>query len=529
MFGLTFFVLFSATTGLCVAYIVALSIWRLYFHPLAGFPGPRLAALTLWYECYFDVFLGGQYFKEIDRLHLRYGPIVRISPNELHVKDPDWFEELYPAGNNRRRDKYAWFLSEGTDATSSATVQHHLHRQRRATYAPSFSKRAIVDHERTLIAPTIEAMCEILDQHASQGEPVVLGTAFASVTIDVVLQIWYGASAGQPQRWSWFPEWTNPLPTMLGASHALRHFPQLFLLMSLPSSFFKNIPDVSFILNLQEASNKLAASAIQAKKLNVLQRVYGSALPTEERSPERLAAEGFSFVMAATESTAQTVASILYHLADNPPILRELRAQLDRLREECNGGLTWNDLEQLRYLVSSRIKSISGRILVRQNHSARLRSYQRHIVMEGMRVTASVTGRLARVAPDETLIYGKWTIPPGTPVSMDHHFTHLDPSIFEDPTRFDPLRWQRAANERNPLDRYLIPFGRGSRMCIGINVAKAIIYRTIAEMVQRYDMELYQTTREDIDIVRDNLMGATKAGSKGVRMILCKREGEKIN
>lgn len=58
--------------------------------------------------------------------------------------------------------------------------------------------------------------------------------------------------------------------------------------------------------------------------------------------------------MAATESTAQTVASILYHLADNPPILRELRAQMDRMMEECHGEPTWNDLEQLRYLVSSK-------------------------------------------------------------------------------------------------------------------------------------------------------------------------------
>jgi hypothetical protein len=181
-----------------------------------------------------------------------YGPIVRISPNELHVKDPGWFAELYPAGNNRRRDKYAWFLSEGTDATSSATVHHHLHRQRRATYAPSFSKQAIVGHERTVVTRAIEAMCENLDQHALQRKPVVLGTAFASITVDVVLQIWYAAPAGQPQLWSWFPKWTTPLPTLLGASHALRHFPQLFILMSLPSSWFKDIPDVSFILNLQE-------------------------------------------------------------------------------------------------------------------------------------------------------------------------------------------------------------------------------------------------------------------------------------
>ncbi|OQE22307.1 hypothetical protein PENSTE_c010G05958 [Penicillium steckii] len=502
MIDLTLFDVVKVTAGLCGVYIIVLFGWRLYFHPLARFPGPKLAALTLWYETYFDVFLGGQYFKEIDRLHTLYGPIVRISPNELHIKDPDWFTELYPAGNNRRRDKYAWFLSEGTDATSSATVHHHLHRQRRATYAPSFSKQAIVGHEQALIAPAIEGICETLDQYVSQRKPVVLGTAFASITIDVVLQIWYGAPAGQPQRWPWFPKWNNPLPTLLGASHALRHFPQLFNLLALPSSWFKNIPDVSFLLNLQEASNSLAASAIQAKKPNVLRRVHSSALPTMERSPERLAAEGFSFVMAAVESTAQTVASIMYHLADNPPILRELRGQLDRMMEECRGELAWNDLEQLRYL--------------------------RHIVMEGMRVTASVTGRLARVAPDETLTYGTWVIPPGTPVSMDHHFTHLNASIFEDPTRFDPLRWQKATDEGSSLDRYLIPFGRGSRMCIGINVAKAVIYRTIAEMVLRYDMELYETTREDVDIVRDNLMGATKAGSQGVRMILSKREEKEI-
>lgn len=64
-------------------------LFGVYFHPLARIPGPKLAgmfdpplawkqnltiaACTYWPEIYYDVFLGGQFFRAIDDMHAEYG------------------------------------------------------------------------------------------------------------------------------------------------------------------------------------------------------------------------------------------------------------------------------------------------------------------------------------------------------------------------------------------------------------------------------------------------------------------------
>ena len=61
-----------------IAYIFCVIIYRLFFHPLARYPGPKLAAATKWYECYFDLLQHpkGQFIFEIERMHDHWGEFL---------------------------------------------------------------------------------------------------------------------------------------------------------------------------------------------------------------------------------------------------------------------------------------------------------------------------------------------------------------------------------------------------------------------------------------------------------------------
>lgn len=53
---------------------VYLCIYRLYFHPLSRVPGPKLAALTRFYEAYYNVLWhDGQYLFQTEKMHAVYG------------------------------------------------------------------------------------------------------------------------------------------------------------------------------------------------------------------------------------------------------------------------------------------------------------------------------------------------------------------------------------------------------------------------------------------------------------------------
>ena len=72
---MSFLSLCTFSLAVVLAYGISLIVYRLFFHPLAKFPGSKWAAATGWYEFYFDVLKkpGGAFMYEIEKMHEKYG------------------------------------------------------------------------------------------------------------------------------------------------------------------------------------------------------------------------------------------------------------------------------------------------------------------------------------------------------------------------------------------------------------------------------------------------------------------------
>jgi cytochrome P450 len=215
-------------------------------------------------------------------------------------------------------------------------------------------------------------------------------------------------------------------------------------------------------------------------------------LPPAEKSLDRLVDEGINMVAAGTLTTAHFLKTTSYHLLANPALLAKLKSELITAIPNPEELPSLRDVEAMPYL-----------------HA---------VIQEGYRLSYGATSRLPRVSPKTSLQYKDWMIPAGTPVGMTSIILHENPCIFPNPKKFDPDRWIGNGAER--LDRYLVNFSRGTRSCLGIYLAQAEIYLTLAAVFRRFDFELFQTDRSDVDVAHDFFNPSPKLDSKGLRVLV---------
>ncbi|KAL4816633.1 putative cytochrome P450 [Aspergillus spinulosporus] len=486
-------------------YWTSLIIYRLYFHPLAGFPGPKLAAATRWYEFYYDIIQQGKYVYKVDQMHEKYGPIVRINPHEI----------IYVAGNTRRTEKWApSAIGIGIDG-NVITVDHELHRLRRRPLDPFFSRMGI-DRLEPLIIEEAKLLNDRLQSYSGSGHVLRLTDVFSAFAGDVITQICSEGGPTMMNKPEFGEDWNQlllagaqqlplliyfPIPISLAQlipnALLVRLFPVLVsykLMHELTTRHINDAKREGFSLDATKPQEDTRSSLFR----HLLSPSSAGRLPESERDTERLAREAMVLFGAGTITTAHTLSFICYYVLHDSHIRDRLGEELRSVMAQYPTSMpTWQQLERLPYLQA--------------------------LVREGLRLSYGIMRRLPRVFPDAALRYQQWTIPPGTPVGMAAYGLHTDPKVYPDPFKFWPERWLAQSNPSNNMNRNLVPFSRGSRGCLGMNLAYAEMYWALAVMFRPNapKLELFETEEKDVEHVVDFLPAVPRLGGQGTRVMVC--------
>ncbi|MCJ1476010.1 hypothetical protein MMC13_004674 [Lambiella insularis] len=431
-------------------YFVGLVIYRLYLSPIAGFPGPKLAAATFLYEIYYDLVKRGKYTFKIRDLHVTYGPIIRISPNELHINDPDYYDTLYSREGKWEKNPYYVNQFDNPGAGFS-TIDHDLHRLRRAAINPFFSKQKVAQLQ-PVIQKLADKLCKKLESIRGTDEVVPIECAFDAFTMDVITEYSLDKNFGYLDQPGWSSDFRELERALGELGYVQKLFPPLLEIMNaLPNwlvlwmnprfklllDFFRNCYVIAENMLMETDGQKYE----EKEHPTIFYEIIHSDLPPSEKTPKRLEKEAATILGAGAVTTAWALTVAMYHLAVQPQKLERLRSEIRSIMPDPHQPAKLQRLEQLPYLTS--------------------------VIMESLRLSHGVSSRLARVAPDRSIRFRDWVIPKGTPVGMTSTLIHQNATIFEEPLEFVPERWVDP-QERKRLERYLVPFAKGTRQCAGI-------------------------------------------------------------
>ena len=243
-----------ATIGiLWLLYLIFLVIYRLYLSPLANVPGPKLAAVTPWYEFFYEHVKRGKYTWEVMDMHAKYGPIVRISPREVHIDDPDYYNTLF----SRHLDRDPWVVRQfAQNYSTQATASVALHRARRAAIAPFFSQTKVMELQ-SVITNKIEKLCRLLGERQRNGEPANMYNYYRGLTTDVITEYTFLEAWNFLDRRDSGQEWFDSIMGALETGALLRHFPFIVPIMQLLPNWLVPIvmPDLRIHIEVENVSH----------------------------------------------------------------------------------------------------------------------------------------------------------------------------------------------------------------------------------------------------------------------------------
>ncbi|XP_023934620.2 cytochrome P450 6B1-like [Bicyclus anynana] len=199
---------------------------------------------------------------------------------------------------------------------------------------------------------------------------------------------------------------------------------------------------------------------------------------------EVIAAQAFIFYAAGYETSATTVAFMLYELAMNPGIQDKLISELDEVLDRHDGNITYEIINELTYM--------------EKVFNETLRKYPVTDIQRRAKANYNIPGTSV-------------TIEKGTIVLIPTLAISHDEKYFPDPSKFDPERFS-PENESKRHPCAFIPFGTGPRFCIGMLFAKIQSRVCVMKLLYHFRVEVCKNTPKTLSFDPQHVVPAPKGG-----------------
>lgn len=171
-----------------VACLVAVVIYRAYFHPLSHIPGPFLVSITGLYRFYHNrLRKDSSFYLQIEKLHDQYGPVVRISPHEVHLQDPAHHQTIHRVGTKFTKDPACYQTSFVSSLSMFTTQDNALHRARRSVLAPLFTRARVLELEHS-VQNKVSKLCKRMQELLASSQPVDIHHAVRCISLDTITE-----------------------------------------------------------------------------------------------------------------------------------------------------------------------------------------------------------------------------------------------------------------------------------------------------------------------------------------------------
>jgi cytochrome P450 len=289
------------------------------------------------------------------------GPVVRITPNEIHLSDPENYDKIYYVGSKYSKSPNL-YNALCIPLSTFGTTANEIHRIRRAALNPMFSRKMVLELE-AVVQDKARKVCKLMQEGIKRGTPVDLHHAFRSVSVDVISDFAFDKSYDLLDKADIGAYFFRMVRGLGPAMYTFQQLPSLqALALKTPAWLAPYLSEaLGCVTGFQQDCWKQAQvvkDRIAEGKLGDRQTIFSTLLSPEDKPAgyqlpdnEILMQEAYSVLAAAADTTGNTMTTAAFNVLSNPQIYQRLVQELETAFPDPNAKLEFTGLEKLPYLV----------------------------------------------------------------------------------------------------------------------------------------------------------------------------------